>query len=69
MLRAAQNVAQVFLMVGRHRTDLAIMHKLREADDAVERRAQLVRHVGEKLALHPAGVLDQAVLFFQFLVG
>ena len=49
--------------------DLAVVHQLGEADDRVERRAQLVRHVGEELALQPAGLLDLAVLFFQFLVG
>ena len=35
---------------------------LREADDRVERRAQLVRHVGQELALVPARDLELAAL-------
>ena len=34
-----------------------------EADDGVERRAQLVRHVGEKFRLVPVGRFDLAALF------
>ena len=33
-----------------------------EADDGVERRAQLVRHVGEELRLVPVGGLDLLAL-------
>ena len=33
-----------------------------EADDGVERRAQLVRHVGEELRLVPVGGFDLAAL-------
>ena len=51
-------------MLRRHRSDPAVVHKLGKADDAVERRAQLVRHIGEKLALQPVGFLDAAVLRF-----
>ena len=44
------------------------MHQLGEADDRVERRAQLVRHVGEELALQPVGLEDAAVLLLDRLV-
>src|SRR5438552_17291806 len=37
---------------------------LGEPDDGVERRAQLMRHVGEKLALVPARRLELAALEF-----
>ena len=39
----------------------ALVQHLREADDRVERRAQLVRHVGEELRLVAAGRLQLAV--------
>ena len=41
---------------------------LGEADDGVERRAQLVGHVGEELALEAVGLLHAAVLLLQLLV-
>ena len=40
----------------------AVVQQLGEADDRVERRAQLVRHVREELALEPVRFLDAAVL-------
>ena len=49
-------------MRGRDGTDLAVVHQLGEADDAVERCPQLVRHVGEELALESARLLQAAVL-------
>jgi hypothetical protein len=39
-----------------------LVEHFREADDRVERRAQLVRHVGEELALVPARRLELAAL-------
>src|SRR5438094_7837782 len=38
----------------------AVSQEIDEADDRVERRAQLVRDVGEKLALHPVGAQELA---------
>src|ERR671919_1057562 len=55
-------------MVGCHRTNFSIVHELSKADDAVERGAQLVGHVGEKLALQPVGLLNTPVLALQLLI-
>ena len=46
----------------------AVPEHLGEADDRVERRPQLVRHVGEELGLHPARVLELDVLLLQRLL-
>ena len=54
---AGEDVAEVLPVLRRDRPDLAVVHQLGEADDRVERRAQLVRHVGEELALEPVGLL------------
>ena len=51
----------------RHRAEPLVSHDLRESDDRVERRAQLVRHVGDELALQPAAFLDAAVFDFEHL--
>jgi hypothetical protein len=61
---AVENIAQVFFVIGRYRADLAVVHQLGEADDGVERRSQLVGHVGEKFTFQPIGFLDCVVLFF-----
>ncbi|MDP3153452.1 MAG: hypothetical protein Q8N23_12310 [Archangium sp.] len=45
--------------------DLLAVDQLGEADDRVERRAQLVRHVGEELALEPAGFVNAPVLHLE----
>src|ERR1700730_17861304 len=62
-----QNVTEVFRLLGVDLTEHPLGQDLREADDGVERRSQLVRHVGKKLALVsarcfelPALVLDLA---------
>jgi hypothetical protein len=55
--RAGKNISQVLFLCGRERAGLAVVENFAESDDAVERRAQLVRHVGEKLALQAAGFL------------
>ena len=60
--RALEDVAQVLLVLGRDGADLAVVHELGEADDAVERRPQLVGHVGQELALESARLLQAAVL-------
>jgi hypothetical protein len=42
MLAAGENIADVVLLALAHRTHEAVLERLREADDGVERRAQLV---------------------------
>ena len=64
---AGQNIAQVLLVRRGNRAHFAVVHELREADDGVERRPQLVGHVGKELALEPVCLLDAAVLLFQRL--
>src|SRR5437016_7626336 len=55
MAAAGQDVAEeVALLIGQ-RTDLSLVEELGEPEDRVERRAQLVRHVGEELRLVRAG--------------
>ena len=55
------------LLLG-HLAEQAVAEHLGEADDGVERRAQLVRHVGEELRLHAARVLELDVLLLQRLL-
>ena len=55
----------VFCVLGLFLIKLAehsLPQDFREADDGIERRAQLVRHVGEKLRLVPVSGLDLAAL-------
>ena len=68
MLAAAQDVAGEVALLVAHRADEPVAQDLREADDRVERRAQLVRHVGEELRLHPARVLELRVLLLERLL-
>ena len=51
-----------------HLAHQAVPQHLGEADDGVERRPQLVRHVGEKLGLHAARVFQLDVLLLQRLL-
>ena len=44
------------------RAEDAALHDLGEADDGVERRAQLVAHVGEELGLGAVGALGLRLL-------
>src|SRR5713101_8445710 len=46
----------------------AVQQHLREADDGVERRPELVRHAGQKLGLEPAGLHELRVGFGELLV-
>ncbi len=57
-----QNVAEVFRLLVVDLAEHPLGQDLREADDGVERRAQLVRHVGEELALVPARDLELPAL-------
>src|SRR5438445_11398480 len=63
-----RDVLVVLLVRGRDGTDLAIAHQLGEADDAVERCAQLVGHVGQELALESARLLPAVVLLLPDLL-
>jgi hypothetical protein len=48
---------QILALHGRDRAIQLIQHHSRKADDRVQRRAQLVRDRGQKLALEPIGLL------------
>ena len=68
MLAAAEDVAdEPALLIGQL-ADQAVAEHLGEADDGVERRPQLVRHVGEEFGLHAAGVFELDVLLLQRLL-
>ncbi|KQW18559.1 hypothetical protein ASC80_21380 [Afipia sp. Root123D2] len=63
VVSAGQDVVAVFLIFFRaERTEHAATHHFRETDDGVERRTQLVAHVGEELGLGLIGFLGP--LFF-----
>ena len=53
----------------RNCADFAVVHKLSKTDDRVQWSSELVRHVGQKLALQSVGLLDNAVLLLQLPVG
>jgi len=56
------DVLQVFLLLLVQLAEHAVRQDLGEADDGVERRPQLMRHVGEELGLVLAGDLDLMAL-------
>src|SRR5690242_11335804 len=53
MVRAGQNIAEALLVQDGFRGDASGVEQLAEADDAVERRSQLVRHIGNESGLEP----------------
>ena len=55
----------LFLLLWRDDTQLEQVGK---AVDGIERRAQLVRHIGQEYGLLPSGVLRLLRLFAQFLL-
>src|SRR6267154_1188017 len=55
MVPAGQDVTEEFPLLIVERADLSLVKKLGEAEDGIERRTQLVRHVGEELRLVRAG--------------
>ena len=61
-LAGGQDVFEVFLLLLVDLTEHPFAQHLREPDDRVQRRPQLVRHVGEKLRLVPARRLELAAL-------
>ena len=63
ILAARADVAAIFLVfVGAERAEDAALHHLGETDDGVERRAQLVAHVGEEFGLGAVGALGLRLL-------
>ena len=62
---AGQDVARVVAHPLRRQRGRAVRHQLREADHRVQRRAQLVRHVGQQPSLVAADLQDALVLQFQ----
>ena len=50
------------VLLGAERAEDAALHHLGEADDGVERRAQLVAHVGEEFGLGAVGALGLRLL-------
>ena len=63
ILAARADVAAILLVLLRaERAEDAALHHLGEADDGVERRAQLVAHVGEELGLGAVGALGLRLL-------
>jgi hypothetical protein len=63
------DVGQRLLDVGRHLAVQLVQDHLREAQDGVHRRAQLVAHVGQEGGLGPAGLLELQVQRAQRLRG
>ena len=62
MAPGGKNVVDIFILLLVQLAEEFFQQHFREADDRVERRAQLVRHVGEKLRLVPVGRFDLPVL-------
>ena len=61
VMRAREDVAEVLAMALGDDADAAVVHELGEADDPVQRRAQLVRHRREEVGLRAVGALDLGV--------
>ncbi len=57
------DLADIVALLGRH---LSLQRQVREADDRVHRRAQLVTHVGKEPALRLRGLAQVPVCLFQF---
>ena len=68
VLAALVDVAAIFaIAVGAERAEHARLHDLGEADDGVERRAQLVAHIGEEFRLGLVRLLGPGLLLGIFL--
>ncbi len=68
ILPAAADVAAIFaILVGAERAEHARLHDLGKADDGVERRAQLVAHIGEEFRLGLVGLLGAGLFGGVFL--
>src|SRR2546423_11570768 len=68
MLAAAEDVADELFLLVAEIPDQAISQYFGEADDGVEWRPQLVRHVGEEFGFHPARLFQLGVFLLQPLL-
>ena len=69
VLPAAEDVAAIFaILVGAERAEHARLHDLGKPDDGIERRAQLVAHIGEEFRFGLVGLLGTG-LFGGILLG
>ncbi len=69
MAAAGVDVLQaLLLLLGAHLARQVVLEDLAEAEDGVERRTQLVAHVGQELALQPAVLLDLGVGHLQLVL-
>ena len=50
-----------------HRPEHLLVHDVGEADDGVERRAQLMAHIGQELALGMIGLFGSVLFLCLFL--
>src|ERR1700733_6901041 len=69
MARALLDMTDKTLLLGRQHAGGLFRQQIRETDDGVEWRAQLVAHAGHELAFQLVAVYHRAVAPFQFLVG
>ena len=67
VLAGRQDVVQVLGLLLAHFTEHSLQQDIRESDDRVERRPQLVRHAGEKLRLVLAGNFELAALLLDLV--
>src|SRR6266568_277328 len=67
MVAAAEYVANEPSLGVCQLTHQAVLEHLGEADDGVQRRPQLVRHIGQKLRLHSTRILQLDVLLLERL--
>ena len=61
MSAAVEDIAEILLLFGVELTEEAFEKDLGEADDGVERRAELVGHAGKKLGFVAVGGLELMV--------
>ena len=64
-LAGGEDVVEVLRLLLVHLAEHPLAQHLGEAEDRVQRRPQLVRHVGQELGLVPAGRLELAALLVQ----
>ncbi len=63
MLAAIVDVAGVFIVLGRaERAEHLVLQDFRKAEDGVERRAELMGHVGQEFRLRPVGAFRAFLL-------
>ena len=66
MIARGEDVVEVLLLLLVDLAEQALLQHLGEADDRVQRRPQLVRHVRQELAFVPARLLQLAGLLLEF---